>query len=155
MLLKVFTVAVRHEAKAKANPREDIERFALENQRVRYLIGDEEKRLFDAMRDNEQLKDIVTVALHTGMRRSEILNLKWFDLDFECGAIYVRKTTIGLYRVVPMNPQVREVFNTQKRSSNYVFASTKTGGRLMDVKRLSTPALEPKKPDFQLSKRQT
>jgi integrase len=34
-----------------------------------------------------------------------------------------------------MNGRVREVFNQQRRASEYVFTSTKTGGRLIDVKK--------------------
>ena len=81
VLSKVFTLAVRHE-KADLNPCQGVQRFALDNERVRYLTDDEEHRLFQAMGDNQQLKDNVTVALHTGMRRGEIFNLKWFDLRF-------------------------------------------------------------------------
>ena len=102
--------------------------------RVRYLTQDEEQRLFQAMEDNEQLKDIVTVALHTGMRRGEIFNLKWFDLDFDRGLIQVRKTKTKLNRVVPMNARVKEVLDQQRRASEFVFTSLKTGGRLKDVK---------------------
>src|SRR5688572_16220984 len=87
------------------------------------------------MGDNEQLRDIVTVALHTGMRRGEIFNLKWFDLDFDRGLIQVRKTKTKLNRVVPMNARVRELFYQQRRSSEYVFTSIKTGGRFIDVKK--------------------
>jgi integrase len=75
VLSKVFTLAVRNEV-AESNPCQGVERFALDNERVRYLTEDEEQRLFEAIGDNEQLKDIVTVALHTGMRRGEIFNLK-------------------------------------------------------------------------------
>jgi integrase len=98
-----------------------VERFALDNERVRYLTEDEEQLLFQAMGANEQLKDIVTVALHTGMRRGEIFNLKWFDLDFDRGLIQVRKTKTKLNRVVPMNTRLREVFNQQRRTSEFVF----------------------------------
>jgi integrase len=150
VLSKVFTLAVRHEA-AEANPCQGVERFALDNERVRYLTEDEEQRLFEAMGDNEQLIDIVTIALHTGMRRGEIFNLKWFDLDFDRAVIHVRKTKTKLNRVVPMNRRVREVFNKQKRSSEYVFTSVKTGGRLMDVKKsFNTARLQAGIPDFQL-----
>lgn len=65
VLSKLFTMAVRSE-KAELNPCQNVERFALDNERVRYLTEDEEKRLFAAMGDNEQLKSIATVALHTG-----------------------------------------------------------------------------------------
>lgn len=111
----------------------------MDNERVRYLTEDEEQRLFMAMGDNVQLKDIVTVALHTGMRRGEIFNLKWFDLDFDRGVMHVRKTKTKLNRVVPMNVRVREVLNRQKRSSEFVFTSEKTGGRLIDVKKAFIP----------------
>ena len=107
VLSKIFTVAVRNE-KAETNPCQNVQRIALDNERVRYLTEDEEKRLFASMGDNEQLKSIVTVALHTGMRRGEIFNLKWFDLDFDRGVIQVRKTKTKLNRVVPMNARVRE-----------------------------------------------
>jgi len=125
--------------------------FALDNERVRYLTEVEEQRLFQAMGDNQQLKDVVTVALHTGMRRGEIFNLKWFDLDFDRGLIQVRKTKTKLNRVVPMNARVREVFNQQRRASEFVFTSLKTGGRLKDVKKaFNTARIEAGIPDFQL-----
>jgi integrase len=147
---KIFTIAVRHE-KVDANPCQSVERFALDNERVRYLTENEEQRLFKAMRDNTQLKDIVTVALHTGMRRGEIFNLKWFDLDFDRSVMQVRKTKTKLNRVVPMNARVREVLNRQKRSSEFVFTSEKTGGRLIDVKKaFGSARLEAGIPDFQL-----
>jgi integrase len=95
----------------------------LDNERVRYLTEDEEQRFFQALGNNQQLKDIVTVALHTGMRRGEIFNLKWFDLDFDRALIQVRKTKTTLNRVVPMNARVREVLNQQRRTSEFVFTS--------------------------------
>jgi integrase len=150
VLSKLFTVAVRNE-KAELNPCQNVQRFTLDNERVRYLTEDEEKRLFEAMGDNEQLKDIVTVALHTGMRRGEIFNLKWFDLDFDREVIQVRKTKTKLNRVVPMNARVRQVLNQQRRSSEFVFTSDRTGGRLVDVKKAFDAArIEAKIPDFQL-----
>ena len=57
VLSKVFTLALRHEA-AEANPCQGVERFALDNERIRYLTEDEEQRLFEAMGDNEQLKTL-------------------------------------------------------------------------------------------------
>ena len=150
VLSKIFTVAVRAE-QAELNPCQNVQRFALDNERVRYLTEDEEKLLFAAMGDNEQLKSVVTVALHTGMRRGEIFNLKWFDLDFERGVIQVRKTKTKLNRVVPMNARVRQVLDQQRRSSEFVFTSEKTGGRLVDVKKAFNAArVDAKIPDFQL-----
>ena len=123
----------------------------MDNERVRYLTEDEEQRFFQALGDNQQLKDIVTVALHTGMRRGEIFNLKWFDLDFDRALIQVRNTKTTLNRVIPMNARVREVLNQQRRTSEFVFTSLKTGGRLKDVKKaFNTARVEAGLPDFQL-----
>ena len=92
---------------AESNPCQKVERFALDNQRVRYLSEDEEQRLFEAMGDDQLLKDIVKTLLHTGMRRGEIFGLRWFDVDFERGMLQVRKTKTKLSRTVPMNSRVR------------------------------------------------
>ena len=69
VLSKIFTLAVRLEV-AEANPCQHVERFALDNERVRYLTDDEEGRLFEAIGADGLLKSIVTVALHTGMWRN-------------------------------------------------------------------------------------
>ncbi|HKG60173.1 MAG TPA: site-specific integrase, partial [Pyrinomonadaceae bacterium] len=134
VLSKIFTVAIRLE-EAESNRCQNVERFALDNQRVRYLTEDEEDRLFEAMGDDELLKDVVTVALHTGMRRGEIFGLKWFDLDFDRGTIQVRKTKTKLNRTVPMNARVREVLAQRPKSSEHVFTSPRTKGRLVDLKK--------------------
>lgn len=134
VLSKIFAVAVRVE-EADSNPCTKVQRFSLDNERTSYLKEDEERRLFDAMGDDELLKDIVTVLLHTGMRRGEGFGLKWIDVDFDRGTLQVRKTKTKLNRTVPMNARVREVLARQPRSSEYVFTSPRTGGRLVDIKK--------------------
>jgi len=50
-----------------------------------------------------------------------------------------------------MNARVREVLNQQRRTSEFVFTSLKTGGRLKDVKKaFNTARVEAGLPDFQL-----
>ena len=78
--------------------------FGVSSERIRYLTLDEEKRLFEPLESCEWLTPIVLIALHTGMRRGEICNLQWFDLNFDRGLIHVRKNTKnGKDRVIPMN----------------------------------------------------
>ena len=64
--------------------------FRVSSERVRYLMPEEETRLFEQFDNCEWLKPIVLIALHTGMRRGEICNLQWFDLNFDRGLIHVR-----------------------------------------------------------------
>jgi integrase len=128
-----------------------VEQFALDNQRVRYLTEDEETRLFDAIGDDALLRSLVTVALHTGMRRGEIFGLKWFDVDYERGILQVRKTKTKLNRAVPMNSRVREVLAQQPKTGEYVFTSPRTKSRLKDLKKGFNEARSAAGiPDFQL-----
>ncbi|MGI8466877.1 MAG: site-specific integrase [Pyrinomonadaceae bacterium] len=110
---------------------------------------EEESKLFIALGSNELVKQIVTIALHTGLRRGEIFNLKWFDVDFNRALIQVRESKSGKKRLVPMNRSVRNLFNGLKRKSEYVFPSPRTGGKLVDVKKGFRKALANAKiPDF-------
>ena len=49
--------------------------------RIRRLEAGEEQRLL--IRANEQLQRIITLALETGMRRGEILNIKKSHINFQ------------------------------------------------------------------------
>ena len=57
------------------------------------------------------LAPIVKVALETGMRRGEILNLQWSDIDPERRRIYINRSKNGFARCIPASRRVLEVFN--------------------------------------------
>ena len=64
---------------------------AAEHKRERILTFDEERRLLDACTGRrEHLRPIIIAALETGMRRGELLKMKWRDIDFERRIIVVR-----------------------------------------------------------------
>ena len=71
-----------------------------ENTRLRFLNIEECQTLIDCCA--EHLKPIVTVALHTGMRLSEILNLKWAQVDLKHGFILIDITKNGERRKSPL-----------------------------------------------------
>lgn len=81
------------------------------------------------------VKDVVTMALNTGMRQGEIFNLCWFEVDLTRGVIHVRRTKTGKDRFVPINSRLRPLLENLNRSSEHVFPSPKTGRALIDVKR--------------------
>jgi integrase len=61
-----------------------------ERHRDRVLSRDEETRLLaECMGPREHLKGIVLCALDTGMRRGEILLLRWCDVDLKAGLLNV------------------------------------------------------------------
>ena len=58
---------------------------------------------------SEQLKNIVPLAVETAMRRSELLSIRWEDVDLDRRSIYLDKTKNGLSRTVPLSPRAVEV----------------------------------------------
>jgi integrase len=83
-----------------------------------------------------ELAAIMKIALYTGMRRGELLNLQWQDVDFQRGFIFIRSPKGGKSVSIPMNDSTRDVFeDLSKTESAYVFPGRK-GKRRYDVKRL-------------------
>ena len=82
----------------------------------------------------DHLKGIIILALNTGMRKGEILYLRWNDVDFDKLFIFIKTSKSGVARKVPMNAMVVESLKKIKRESDYVFCNPKTKERIKDVK---------------------
>lgn len=67
------------------------------------------------------LKPVVLIALNTGMRKSELLELRWDQIDMERGTITLSDTKNNETRIVPMNQVVRETLQTLPRNGERVF----------------------------------
>lgn len=66
-----------------------VEKFKLPEKSPRYLTESEIDRLLDAAQ-SEYIYPILVTALHTGMRKSELFNLKWRNVDFEQGTVTIQ-----------------------------------------------------------------
>lgn len=84
------------------------------NQRVRFLKDSEIKALLAECPD--YLHRIVMCALHTGMRRGEILSLKWDQV--RNGFIYLSKTKTKEPRQIPINDELAAVFGEIRRKQH-------------------------------------
>ena len=89
------------------------------------------------------LRPIVTIALHTGMRRGEIFSLKWEQVDLEHGFILLDISKNGERREIPINTTLEYLFKDLPHSveSMYVFAG-KNGNPLTDIKNSFHAALK-------------
>jgi integrase len=141
ILSKIFSLAVEYEV-LSYNPCQKVKPLRADNQRIRYLSEDEEKRLLEDLKNNELLKNIIIFAVNTGMRRGEIFNLTWFDLDFNRNVLNVRQTKTGKDRVIPMNDKIRLILENMPKTNEFVFTSPRTNGKLVDVKKGFRKALE-------------
>jgi integrase len=111
------------------------------NKRLRYLTKEECQNLINAC--DKHLKPIVICALNTGMRKSEILNLKWDNVDLKHGFILLDRTKNGERREIPINDTLRMTFDSLIRriDTPYVFYDPSTGKPYQDIKRSFHTAL--------------
>ena len=72
-------------------------------------------------------KPVITTVLNSGLRRDNIRNLKWDDLDFEFRTIEITKNKGKKHIKLPMNKTLFELFSSMERTSEYVFVNPRTG----------------------------
>lgn len=72
--------------------------------RIRFLSDDERSALLSARQEssNPFLYPVVVLALSTGMRQGEIMNLRWENVDLFKGRITLHQTKNGERRTVPL-----------------------------------------------------
>ena len=94
-----------------------------EGQMARYIRTC--KKWSDVQAGNFQL-----LMLHTGMRRSEVRNLKWSDVDYDRGFILIRDPKGGEDQRIPMNDAAAELLKAPPRDHKnlYVFPGERSGG---------------------------
>ena len=106
-LKPTFNLAITNE-RIEKNPCRNIQRVKENNQAVRWLKPSEEKQLMEVMLERDQL--LVKIALNTGLRRSELMSLKWSDIDFKTNKITIRETKAGVVQYQPFKGTAIEAF---------------------------------------------
>ena len=75
---------------------------------------------------NNYICSVIEFAIETGMRRSEILKLKWHDINLETGFASLYDTKNGEDRKVPLTKKCIEVLNQLSRSHEHVLPISAT-----------------------------
>jgi integrase len=136
LMKRMFNVAIE-EGYAEENPVQKVKLYSEKDAlKERILTEQEEKKLMETSAD--YLKPIITVALNTGMRKAEILNLQWNQIDFKAKRLRVEKTKNGKVRFIPINDvlfyELRRLEN-QNGQSPYVFFNAETMKPYVDIKK--------------------
>jgi integrase len=143
-LKHMFTKAVEWEMVEEATLKRIRKGKFLEenNRRLRYLSKEECQALINAC--DSHLRPIVICALHTGMRKGEILGLTWDRVDLKHGFILLDNTKNGERREIPIDVTLRETLlelsqGTKERPRRIdipsVFYDPANGKAYKDVKR--------------------
>ena len=123
-LSKMLNIAVANDLLVK-NPMWSVKKLIEDNYNTRVLSLEEEKRLFEELEKGYDvvgrghvpktiypyihLRPLIICALQTGMRRGEIFNLKWSNVDFEYGFMELLKTKSNKSRKVPISSKMMKV----------------------------------------------
>jgi len=129
-LKRMFNLAVR-EGYAEKNPVWKVELYK-EKPRDRVISHDEFHTLISHM--PEHTADITTVAYYSGMRKGEILSLKWSQVNLAERLAYLEETKNDEPRKVYLDERLVEIFRRSRfQHSEYVF--TYDGRPIRDVRR--------------------
>jgi len=107
LLRSIFNRAIEWGDYDGSNPLSKIKQEKEPHHRLRFLAKDEIGRLLKAC--SPRIYPVVVCALMTGLRRGEILNLTWNDVDFEHDVLYILQSKSGKPREVPMSRKLRGV----------------------------------------------
>ena len=118
-----FNVAIREWEWCRDNPFRQVSMERVNNARVRYLTDGEFEHVLGHCPD--WLKPIVLVARYTGLRRENIVKLRWSQVDLHRKLIVLDQTKNGDRLGMPLCKKLIEVFKSLgkvRHLSGYVFS---------------------------------
>lgn len=119
LLRRMFNLAIVW-GKAEKNPIHGVKMFREPERQMRILSPEEQRKLLLA--SPIHLRELILFALYTGMRRGEILRLRWDAIDAKIQTITVVETKSGRLRRIPINFVVAEVLEGRRKEKGpFVF----------------------------------
>ena len=111
----------------------------VENQKTEDLSQHQLEKLLQVLEEEPdlQVSNLVRMALYTGMKRGELFELCWSDIDFHNKTITVRSGKKGQYPTIPMNEMAEKVLADHAHvpgSSKFVFPG-RNGKKRTECKR--------------------
>jgi integrase len=133
VLSHCLSVAVKEWCWIDANPMTRVSKPKEGRGRTRYLLDEERGRLLGecTRASNSAVYPIVVLAISTGMRKGEILNLRWEDVDLAKGRAILWETKNGEKRVVPLTGHALDVLKewskVKRIDTSLIFPGTQHG----------------------------
>ena len=121
VLKRIFNLGITWDL-INENPVTGVKFFRIPIQKPRVLSEEEFKMFYNSA--SEHLKPILLVAISTGMRKGEILNLRWKDINFAENYIRVRDSKNYESRDIPISDHLkRALLNLKEIDSekDYLF----------------------------------
>lgn len=143
LLSAVFNCAKRWGVYQHENPTAGVQRFK-ESRRERYLQQDEAQQFFRELADPKttvDTRDFILLGLFTGARRSNLMAMRWRDID-HMGALWTipgESTKTGRAYHVPLVPPALEVLRQRLQlvtpGCDWVFPAASASGHLVSFQK--------------------
>lgn len=124
----------------RTNPLDKVRLNVVDAKRERRLQDGEYEKLINAAktRQNPYIPIVIIFAVETAMRRGEILNLAWSQVDLRRRCVTILEAKNGYSRTIPLTPKAYVLLQDLDRGNELVFPLTKdalkmTWGRILKV----------------------
>ena len=123
LIKRCFNLAIIWGKLDGANPARGIRMHQENNQRQRYLAGDELRRFLSALEQepSRSLADALRFLLMTGARRTEVLQARWDAVCLEKLQWFLPNTKSGKSRFVLLNEAAVELLRQRPRTEGNVY----------------------------------
>ena len=110
---------------ARTNPAAGVRQLSVNDERTRYLTEDEIDRLITACKAEESrpwLAPLVTLALNTGLRPGEQVQLRWEQVNWDRDSITFKQPKTLRVKTIPLNEAAKEALTwfDKHRYGDYV-----------------------------------
>ena len=126
------------------NPAKDVSKPSPDRSRERRLEPGESEALMAAIKEarNPVLGPLVRFAIQTGMRRGEMLNAKWSDVNFDDGTMKIPVTKNGEPRIIPLTPEATDILRELSTFRNEMDDELVTFGNKSNGQRIFQTTIE-------------
>lgn len=140
----LFTYAV-HQDWIGSNPARRVPQRKLGGQRCRFLSDEERAYLLEACKKSDwgRMYLLVLLALTTGARKAELMNLRWSDIELVQGVATLHDTKNGDPRILPL-PKVAlgELKQSREVGNGLIFPSQRIPSQPFEFRKQWAKALD-------------
>jgi integrase len=137
LVSSVFSHAAELHGFSGTNPAAHVRGYA-EHSRDRFAQAGELPRLFEALA-TDPMRDFFLIALLTGARRSNVLAMRWDELNLDEGLWRIPKTKNGDPQNVTLSPEAAEILAARRKVSDkkqaFVFPGDGKTGHLVEPRK--------------------
>lgn len=137
LVSSLFGYATERKFFNSKNPAMGVKKFP-ETKRDRFLQSDELPAFFKALSEetNDTLRDYILISLLTGARRSNVMEMRWDQINFNLAQWRIPMTKNGEPQTVTLSPEAIEILKSRCECDPvWVFPGTGASGHLVEPKK--------------------